>query len=175
MISCVRITRFDFREQSRGGVEGIIATVLSFFAFVVSLSFLATQTAPAQTKALKDGKSVCQVLVPADWQPDSDIPGIARDPKNLISVTVMWEQDYKVAPMTEMAIQMSSVEKMFENTAQRIFYQGKAVTFGPVPKTPWTVYTPAPQKGACHCAISMQPGADEQAAKKVALTLGPAK
>ena len=146
---------------------------LSILAVTFTLS-AAAHTLSAQTKAFKDKNGTCQVLLPADWQLD-DITGEMKDPKSLIRVSVFWERDAKVEPYSAMAMDMNNVEKMFENTAQRIFYQEKPIKFGPVPTYAYTVYTPAPQKGACHGAISMKPGADEPAAKQIALTLGPAK
>jgi hypothetical protein len=143
---------------------------LSVLVFAVMLS--AIQTLPAQTKAFKDKSGTCQVLVPAEWQLN-DITSMMDDPKNLISVAVFWERDAKGGPMSALA--MGDVETVFENTAQRVFYQSKPTKlFGP-PTYAFTAYTPAPQKGACHTSISMKTGADEAAAKKIALTLGPSK
>ncbi|GEM_PF-4119512 len=141
---------------------------------ILSASLLAAQG--AATKAIKDDKGACQVLVPADWKVGTMLTSSARDPKDTLYIQVMWEQDYKVAPFNELDMKIRKIEKMFENTAQRVFYQTKGMKIGPTPpSTIWTLYTPAAQKGACHCNLTLKPGASEQAAKDIIMTLGPAK
>src|SRR5512138_509924 len=146
---------------------------MSWTVFLFSMSLLTTQTTPAPTKAIKDAKSTCQVLVPADWKTDPAFSNAASDPKSTLSITVFWEPDFKVEPFTDAALKMREVEKTFENTATRIFYQTRGMQLGPNPPAIiWTAYTPASQRGACHCSISIKPGGSEQVAKSLVMTLG---
>jgi len=149
---------------------------MTFGLLLISFSLLAAPAGSAPGKAIKDDKNACQVMVPADWKVGTLLTGSASDPQNKLSVQVFWERDYTVTPFNEMEIKMRKVEKMFENTAQHIFYQTKGMQFGPTPAaTIWTMYTPAAQKGACHCSMTIKAGGSEEAAKSVITTLGPVK
>jgi hypothetical protein len=130
------------------------------------------QSVPAGWTFTKDESGTCQVAHPADWQP-GDIGGTTNDPGKLIRATVLWEKDYKVDANT---IQVMSVKTVIENTAQRVFAEGKPMEFGPPPYArPFTVYVPAKPKGACHLNLSLRTGGSEELLKKVAMTLGPVK
>src|SRR5215472_17533424 len=86
------------------------------------------QTAPSGTQVIKDVKGSCQILVPEDWTASTENSGSAvlQDPSKAIAVvTSQPGQTYR--PLTESMQKILRIpkEKMFENSAKRIFYQDK--------------------------------------------------
>src|SRR4051794_28797802 len=87
-----------------------------------------SQVAPADWKVIRDAKSECQIAVPPEWSPFGESGGAAvlRDPTTAIAVvTSQAGQEFK--PFTAAFLKTMGVpkEKIFENSATRIFYQHK--------------------------------------------------
>src|SRR5215831_7470984 len=76
----------------------------------------------------KDAKGVCQLAVPPDWGPLTDGSGAAvfHDPTTAIAV-VTSQPGQVFKPFSEAQLKTLRIpkEKIFENTAKRLFYQDK--------------------------------------------------
>ena len=85
-------------------------------------------TAPPAGNVVKDVKGSCQILVPENWTPSSENTGSAvlQDPSNAIAV-VTSQPGQAFKPLTESMQKLMRIpkDKMFENSAKRIFYQDK--------------------------------------------------
>jgi hypothetical protein len=147
----------------------------TFAAALLAMLFAAG--AQAQTSAgqvYKSDKGTCQVTLPADWKVgDFD----ATDPKRTLSVTVLHPQDAKVEKADEMFLKgVYEAEKVFENSAQRIFVESKTQAFGPEPAgRKWQVLVPAVPKGACQAFVIFKAGGSEDVARAIAMSLKPTK
>src|ERR1019366_6967301 len=91
------------------------------------------QTVPTGWKVVRDSKSACQIAVPPEWAPWADNTGAAvfRDSTTAIAVvTSQPGQTFK--PLTEPQKKSFGIptEKMFENTAKRLFYGSVAESMG---------------------------------------------
>jgi hypothetical protein len=147
---------------------------------VVSLLFLFTQptwaqTVPAGWKVVKDSKIACQIAVPPEWTPWADNSGEAvfRDSTTAIAV-VTRQPGQAFKPLTE-PLKKSfgiSTEKMFENTAKRVFYQDRTSSHSEEPNA-YSGSVPG-NGGACSCRVVFLPSISQETAKKIVLSLGPA-
>ena len=144
--------------------------------FLSLLASALAQTPPAGWKVVKDAKEVCQIAVPADWELLSESTGAAvlRDATNAIAVvTSQAGQDFK--PLSDVLLKVVGVrkDKLFENTARRVFYQERISRHAEDPNA-YSVSVPG-KSGTCSCHITALPGVPEETAKKIALSLGPAQ
>ena len=146
------------------------------FAAAVLAMLIATG-APAQAgggQVYKSDKGTCQVTLPADWKiGDFD----AADAKGTLRVTVFHEQDFKVEKADDMTLKVVyQAEKVFENSAQRVFVESKTMAMGPIPAgRKGEVVVPAVPKGACQTFITFKEGATEDVARAIAMSLKPVK
>jgi hypothetical protein len=146
---------------------------------VLSLLFLLVlptwaQTVPAGWTVVKDSKHACQIAVPSEWAPWADNTGAAvfRDSTTAIAVvTSQPGQTFK--PLTESQKKSLGipVEKMFENTAKRIFYQDKTSSRLDDP-TAYSASVPG-NGGTCSCRVVFLPSISQETAKKIVLSLSP--
>ena len=145
---------------------------------IFALVLLSGLTAPAQTtsgwKTIKDAKSVCQISVPPEWTPLGENNGAAvyKDATTAIAVvTAQPGQEFK--PLTPGFIRSMDLpkDKVFENTAKRIFYQDQA-SRGPDDTSAFSVSVPA-KNGSCSCHVAFVPSVSTDTAKKIALSLVP--
>ena len=146
-----------------------------FAAAVLAAMSVAGAQAPAGGgQVYKSEKGTCQVTVPADWKIDDFS---AKDPKKTLTVTVFHEQDAKVEKADEMFLKgVYQAEKVFENSAQRIFVESKTQAFGPEPAgRKWEALVPAVPKGACQTIIIFKNGASEDVARAIAMSLTPVR
>ena len=132
------------------------------------------QTVPTGWKVVKDSKSACQIAVPSEWAPWADNTGAAvfQDTTTAIAVvTSQLGQTFK--PLTEPLQKLIGIpkEKMFENTAKRIFYQDKTSSH-PVEPNAYSASVPA-NGGTCSCRVVFLPSISQETAKKIVLSLGP--
>ncbi|MCU1232066.1 MAG: hypothetical protein JWP63_33 [Candidatus Solibacter sp.] len=133
------------------------------------------QSVPAGWKIVKDAKSVCQIAIPPEWDSWKDSSGAAvfKDPSTAIAVvTNQPGQIFK--SLTDTMVRMLGIpkDKLFENTAKRLFYQDR--TSGGV-EEPNAYSASAPADGStCSCRIAFLPSIDKETAKKIVLSLGPA-
>jgi hypothetical protein len=143
-------------------------------AVLAMLIATAAQAPAGDGQVYKSDKGTCQVTLPADWK-IGDFG--ASDPKRTLTVTVFHEQDFKVEKADEMTLKgVYQAEKVFENSAQRVFVESKTQAFGPIPAgRKWQVVVPAVPKGACQTFIIFNDGASEDAARGIAMSLKPAK
>jgi hypothetical protein len=152
------------------------AEMMETFAAAV-LAMVVAAGAQAQAgggQVYKNDKGTCQVTLPADWK-IGDFN--ASDPKRTLSVMVNHPQDAKVEKADEMFLKgVYGAEKVFENSAQRIFVESKTQAFGPEPAgRKWEVLVPAIPKGACQAIIIFTAGASEDVARAIAMSLKPVK
>jgi len=122
---------------------------------------------------IQDGKGACQITVPPDWDPFGESGGVAvfHDPTTAIAVvTSQPGQAFKpLAPVLLKTINLAK-DKLFENSATRIFFQDKTA-HNPDDTNAFSSSVPA-KGGTCSCHVVAQPrGVAEDVAKKIAQSL----
>ena len=132
------------------------------------------QTVPTGWKVVRDSKSAFQIAVPSEWAPWADNTGAAvfRDTTTAIAVvTSQPGQTFK--PLTEPLQKSFGIpkEKMFENTAKRVFYQDKTSGHSEDPNA-YSASVPG-NGGTCSCRVVFLPSISQETAKKIVLSLGP--
>jgi len=132
------------------------------------------QTVPTAWKVVTDAKAVCQLAVPPDWTPFADGTGAAvfHDPTTAIAVvTSQPGQIFK--PLSDSQLKTLGVpkDKVFENTAKRLFYQDKTSSSSDDPNA-FSSMVPG-RDGTCSCHLVAVPSITEDVARKIALSLGP--
>ena len=133
-----------------------------------------SQTVPADWKIIQDAKATCQIAVPPEWVPFGENNGAAvfHDSATAIAVvTSQRGQEFK--PLSLGLVKTIGIpkEKMFENSARRIFYQDKT-SRRPDDASAFSSSVPA-KGGTCSCHIVLLPSVPEDVAKKIALSLSP--
>jgi len=152
------------------GMREQIAVVL----FLLSVPGFWPQTAPAGWKAIIDSKGLCQIAVPPDWVAGAENTGSAIFRDSTTGIAVVTSQPGQAfKPFTESFLKLMKIpkEKMFENTAKRIFYQDKASRNADDP-TSFSASVPG-RDGTCSCRVVFLLSVSEETAKKIALSLGP--
>ena len=142
--------------------------------FLLFLPMVSAQTVPAGWKVVKDSKGLCQIAVPAEWTSFGDNTGAAifRDSTTAIAVvTSQPGQEFKPLPASLVKSLEIAKEKLFENTAQRLFYQDKTSKGGEDPNA-YSASVPA-KGGTCSCHLVFVPDIPADTAKKIVMTLGP--
>jgi len=130
---------------------------------------------PAGWTMLKDSKGACQVGIPADFKPNPSFKGLGEGPGQLISIQIVSQAGAKVKPMNDLTQKALKVDKMFDNSADKLFYSlAPMKTSDGKMLTRWHI-TVSGNGGTCSGVITLQPGASEDLARKIADTLGPAK
>ena len=147
--------------------------VVSTLLFLLVLPAWA-QTVPAGWTVVKDSKHACQIAVPSEWTPWADNTGAAvfRDSTTAIAVvTSQPGQTFK--PLTEPQKKSFGipVEKMFENTAKRIFYQDRTSS-GADDANAYSASVPG-NGGTCSCRVVFLPSISQETVKKIVLSLSP--
>lgn len=123
---------------------------------------------------MKDLKGVCQAGAPGDFKPDPNFPGLAKGPGDSIEVQLL-SSAAPVKPLMETVAKMMNIDKLVENTPQRVMYvQKPAKVRDGRTVTGWTVKVPR-GTGNCSAVITVVPGGQEDVVKKIAATLGPIK
>lgn len=133
-----------------------------------------SQTPPSGWKIIKDAKSTCQISVPPDWVPLGETNGAAvfHDPSTAIAVvTSQPGQEFK--PLTPGFLRAMGLpkEKIFENSAKRIFYQDQ-ISRGPDDTNAFSSSVPG-RTGTCSCHVAVLPSISEDTARKIALSVSP--
>jgi len=149
--------------------ERLGPTLVLLFSFTAQ-----TQTVPAGWKVIKEGKGACQIAVPPEWVPFGEMSGAAtfHDATTAIAVvTSQLGQQFK--PLSPGLLRTIGVpkEKMFENSATRIFFQDKTAR-NPNDSSAFSASVPA-KNGSCSCHVVVLPSIPEDVAKKIALSLSP--
>jgi hypothetical protein len=148
---------------------------MNYFRFASLLAITAatvTGQSPAGWKMLHDKTNSCMVSVPADWTVSAGSPWMANAPKDDGDIQIVSSAGRTVKPFNEMAQKALMVDKMFDNTPQRVFFSNPA-TKSDKPLTPYHVTVPG-KGGTCTALISARPGLSEETVKKIAATLSAA-
>jgi hypothetical protein len=130
------------------------------------------QNIPAGWKIVKDAKALCQIAVPAEWVPFGENNGAAmlHDSTTAIAVVTSQQgQEYK--PLSVALVKLIGIpkDKLFENTAARLFYQDRT-SRNPEENNAFSSSVPA-KGGMCSCHVVALPSVTEEVAKKIALSL----
>ena len=152
-------------------MKDLIVSVLVLLYLPASAS---PQTTPADWKIIQDAKGLCQVAIPPDWFPLTGSAGAAvlQDPTTgIVVVTSQPGQEFK--PFTPAFLKTMAVpkDKMFENSAVRIFYQHK-VAADKYDTNAFSSSVPA-KVGTCSCHVTVGPVVPVEIARKIALSLSP--
>ena len=149
-------------------MRGIVVTALMLSCSATALS----QAVPAEWKVIKDARFMCQIAVPPEWTLFGDANGAAifHDSTTAIAV-VSSEAGQEFKPLTGWLLKALGVpkERMFENSATRIFYQDK-VSRSAEDTSAFSSSVPA-KGGTCTCRVVFVPRVGEDVAKKIALSL----
>jgi len=153
--------------------EYIVSTlILSFLPSVVA------QVLPAGWQIVKDSKNdsknACQIAVPPDWSLYGDNNGAAffHDVSTAIAV-VTSQPGQAFRPLTESLQKLLHIRKeaMFENTANRIFYQDQT-SENRESLSAYSVSVPG-RAGTCSGHVTFLPSVSADVVRKIALSLGP--
>jgi hypothetical protein len=147
--------------------------VVSTLLFLLGLP-AGAQTVPAGWTVVKDSKHACQIAVPPEWSPWADNTGAAvfRDSTTAIAV-VTSQPGQAFKPLTEAQKKSFGIpaEKMFENTAKRIFYQDRTSS-GADNANAYSASVPG-NGGTCSCRVAFLPSISPETVKKIVLSLSP--
>jgi hypothetical protein len=129
---------------------------------------------PKGQKTIKDSKGVCQITVPDDWNQSTDTSSAAvfKDASTAIAV-VTSQPGQVVKPLSE-ALQKSlgiPREKMFENTAKRIYYQDR-IAANVHDSNAFSAMVPG-KNGTCSSRVVYTSPVTEETAKKITLSVAP--
>jgi hypothetical protein len=129
---------------------------------------------PDGWKVIQDAKAACQIAVPPEWVPLGENAGTAvlHDSTTAIAVvTSQPGQEFK--PLNAMTVKAMGIpkEKLFENSATRIFFQART-SRNPEEANNFNSSVPA-KGGMCSCHVSVLPSVPEDVAKKIVLSLSP--
>jgi hypothetical protein len=143
--------------------------------FALWLPAMSEQTAPKDWKVVKESKGACRISVPGDWTESEENSGSAvlQDASNAIAVvTSQPGQTFK--PLTESMQKLMRIpkDKMFENSAQRIFYQDR-IARDDRDTNAFSAMVPG-KNGTCSSRVVFAAGVSAETAKKIALSLVPA-
>ena len=120
-----------------------------FTLLSLMLSGAADNPAPSAGKDVKDVKGSCQIWVPENWILSDENTGSAvlQDASNAIAV-VTSQPGQAFKPLTESMQRLMRIpkDKLFENSAKRIFYQDKIAGIRRIRtrSAPWRLERTAP-------------------------------
>lgn len=124
---------------------------------------------PASWKVIHDKSNACQLAVPADWTPNSRLPGSAQAPGNQGDLQVTSSPGKVIKPLNDMTQKALMVGKMIENSEKLVFYSS-APTKSDHPITPYRAIVPG-KDGTCSTMISVRAGVTEETVRKIVATL----
>jgi hypothetical protein len=149
--------------------EYIVPTLILLF-----LPSVSAQVVPAGWQIVKDTKNACQIAVPPDWSLYGDNTGAAIFHEVSTAIAVVTSQPGQVfKPLPESLQKVLDIrkEKMFENTAKRLFYQDKTSGNREDPNA-YSVSVPG-KDGTCSGRVTFLPSISGDVVRKIALSLGP--
>lgn len=146
---------------------------------VPALFFLVAAAAPAASipagwKAIKDSKGLCRIAVPADWTPGPENTGSAVFQDATVAIAVVTSQPGQTyRPLSDAIVRLMNIprDKMFENSATRLFYQDRTGRDASEPSS-LSVMTPG-KGGTCSSRVVFLSSVPEETVKKIALSVGP--
>lgn len=139
------------------------------FVAACALSMIAGAQTPAGWKPYQEG-GACQILLPPEWRQGS-VPGIYGNPARNANAILVIEASAKPGPLPDLAIKAFDPATVVENSAKRVFLQGKPQTIGGKSRTAWNIWVPIRSGGACHLTLSLQPAADANQVRQIADTV----
>ena len=114
------------------------------------------------------------MLFRSDWSPYGDTRSAAIFHDTSTALAVVTNQPGQAFnPLTEFFQKVLNIrkEKLFENTAKRIFYQDK-ISANPDDPNSYSFSVPG-RAGTCSGHLTFLPSIPEDTARKIALSLGP--
>jgi len=137
---------------------------------------LAAQVAPSGWQIVKDSKNACQLAVPPDWSiyGESRSAAVLHDTSTAL-VVVTSQPGQAFAPLSERLKSVLNIgkEKLFENSANRIFYEDKSSSHPADPKW-YTFSVPGKSGGTCSGKLTFLPSLPDDLARQIVFSLGPA-
>jgi hypothetical protein len=133
------------------------------------------QPAPAGWKVVKDTRGACRIAVPENWSVSENAgSAVFQDPTTGIAV-VTSQPGQAFQPMSDSLIRLLNIakNKLFENTAKRIFYQDKTAR-GSEDSSSFSAMVPG-KSGTCSSRVLFISLVSEETAKKIALTVAPVR
>lgn len=148
---------------------------MSWLVGPAALAFAAlcihAQDVPNGWKVLKDKQGTCQMAVPSDWTTSAIAPSLANSPDNQSTAVVHGvSADQSFAEAKEMAKQVVKPTTIIEDSAKRLWYVYEGNRSG---VTNW--YVAVPGKPVCAAQITFKAAAMEDTAKKIVMSVAPAK
>jgi len=141
----------------------------SAFRSVLTLASIllvaATLNAQSGWKTVKDKTGGCQISVPPNWTPLSEL-GLVNSPQGTTSMVISGHRQYR--PFSAETLKVMNIDKVFENSPARSFWIYKPV--GNTPHANYHVETPG-KTNSCVAEISLPSNTGEDDAKKIALSL----
>jgi hypothetical protein len=130
---------------------------------------------PAGWHLIKDEAGACQMAVPPNWTVNAQLPRMATGPE-MAAASILTQAGKTVRPLTDAVQNVLGVDKMLENTPQRVFWSIKPASF-PAGTPPVVAYhiTVQGKNGTCVGQITLKQGASETLVKQIAYTVAPAK
>ena len=144
-----------------------------FQALAVAAFFLAdAPSVPSGWKVLKDSKGACQIAIPADWDEQAGF-AVLKDSTTAIAV-VTSQPGQTLKPLSETALKTLRVpkDKIFENSARRVYYQDK-IAANPSDTNAFSIMVPG-KAGTCSARVVFLPEVTGETARKIVLSAGPA-
>jgi hypothetical protein len=132
------------------------------------------QDTPAAWKAVKDSRSACQIMVPPEWVFLGENSGASIFQSTTTAIAVVTSQTRQAfKPLPESLLRSLGIPKnrVFENSAKRIFYQDR-ISAGSEDPNAYSASVPS-KSGTCSCHVSFVPAISEETARKIALSLSP--
>ena len=147
---------------------------LELFTLLCLMLSAADNPAPPAGKGVKDVKGSCQIWVPENWTLSDENTGSAvlQDASNAIAV-VTSQPGQVFKPLTESMQRLMRIpkDKLFENSAKRIFYQDK-IARNSTDTNAFSTMAPG-KNGTCSARVVFLPSVSEEIARKIALSVGP--
>ena len=115
---------------------------------------------------------MCQIAVPPEWVALGDTAGAATFHDSTTAIAVVTSQPgQEFKPLNAVLLKTMGIPKdrMFENSATRIFYQDR-VSRNSDEGNAFSSSVPA-RSGTCSCRVMVLPAIGDDVAKKIALTL----
>lgn len=146
----------------------------AFALFALLLHGAAPESPPAGWKVLKDPSGACQITVPEAWESSPDQAGwaVLRDAATAIAV-VMSQPDQAFKPLPESVVKLLGIprERIFENSAKRVYYQDRAATKSSGTNV-YIIMVPG-KAGTCSSRVAFLPEVPEETARNIALSVRP--
>jgi hypothetical protein len=135
---------------------------------------LAAQVVPSGWQIVKDSRNACQLAVPPDWSMygESRSAAVLHDTSTAL-VVITSQPGQAFAPLTERLKSILNIikEKLFENTASRIFYEDNSSAHPADPK--WYTFSVPGKNGTCSGHLTFLPSLQDDLARQIVFSLGP--